>query len=313
MLALVAGVPSLLIPHALPWNTPRAMVRMDEAAPAEAPAEEKKPAASVTIKKPEPKPAEQTIRDLVASGAIEVQSTEAFSKLKKIEQDFDRTQDPAAFKAQLIGSWKLAAASDAFWGVTNSAPKNYQKPLGHVQIFSKPDPMALFSGDKDKLFFMETVEVVGCAMRGVTAMVSIKGGFSVSPELKVAETYTKKVVNEDVVEENGMSLNAWDCIYMTDSLRVCRSSGGAYRVYDKVDEDAAAQEVAKMMGTNIPIDPEAGKEEQQEEEEEYDDPNIPAWQKRIDKADGVKRTKNGTPIRQDGPIGGGPTGPPTSK
>ena len=51
----------------------------------------------------------------------------------------------------------------------------------------------------------------------------------------------------------------------------------------------------------------------EQEEEEWDDPNIPAWQKRIDKADGVKRTKNGTPIRQDGPIGGGPTGPPLSR
>ena len=78
----------------------------------------------------------------------------------------------------------------------------------------------------------------------------------------------------------------------------------------QVEEDAAAEAVAKMMATNVPIDPEAGKDEEEEEEEEYDDPNIPAWQKRIDKADGVKRTKNGTPIRQDGPIGGGPSGPP---
>lgn len=230
MLAIVAGVstPSLLISHVVPWNNnapTRRVVRMDEAASG----------ASVTIKKPEPKPAEEVIRGLVASGAIEVQSTEAVSKLKKIGQDFDSKQDPAAFKEQLIGSWKLAAASDAFWGVTASAPKNYQKPLGHVQIFSKPDPMALFSGDKDKLFFMETVEVVGCAMRGVTAMISLKGGFAVSSDLRVAETYTKKVVNEDVVEENGMTLSAWDCIYMTDSLRVIHSSAsGAYRVYDKV-------------------------------------------------------------------------------
>ena len=173
--------------------------------------------------------------------------------------------------------------------------------------------MALFGGDKDKLFFMESVEVVGDAMRGLTAMISIKGGFSVSPELRVAETYTKKMVDSNVVSEDSMMLNTWDCVYISDTMRVCRTGGGAYRVYDKVGEDEAAQAVAAMSATNIPIDPEAGKEEEEEEEEEWDDPNIPAWQKRIDKADGVKRTKNGTPIRQDGPIGGGPTGPPVSR
>ena len=39
------------------------------------------------------------------------------------------------------------------------------------------------------------------------------------------------------------------------------------------------------------------------EEEGGEPDNRPAWQKRIDDADGVKRTANGTPIRKDGPIG----------
>ena len=42
-------------------------------------------------------------------------------------------------------------------------------------------------------------------------------------------------------------------------------------------------------------------------DDDEDDPNDtrPLWQKRIDKADGIKRTANGTPIINHGPIGGG--------
>jgi len=45
-----------------------------------------------------------------------------------------------------------------------------------------------------------------------------------------------------------------------------------------------------------------GDPQQADEDEDDPDDDRPAWQKRIDKADGIKRTKNGTPIINHGPI-----------
>ena len=64
---------------------------------------------------------------------------------------------------------------------------------------------------------------------------------------------------------------------------------------------AAASTPSILAGTmRSDVDPDAVWPEDAvvEEDEEEDDPNDdrPLWQKRIDKADGIKRTKNGTPI-----------------
>ena len=316
MIALLVVLPSLLLPFAPP---PRASVRLDEAAVAE-PAPTADEDAAAAVAEAAVPTIEDEIRALITSNAIELSSTEAFSKLKEIEKDHGvKGADAAEIKDQLVGSWKLAAASDAFYGVTGNAAQTYTKPLGHVQYFRKPDPMDIFSGNKDKLFFMETVEVIGNALKGTTSTAAIKGGFSISPDLGVVESYTKKEVDGRVVGEELMDLQAWQCVYMSETMRVCRTKGGDYRVYDKVDADAAAAEVARLAGTAVEIDEEAVAAEAAKaaaakkatEEEEYDDPNIPAWQKRIDKLDGTKRTANGTPIVNHGPdrFGGGGGGP----
>ena len=87
-------------------------------------------------------------------------------------------------------------------------------------------------------------------------------------------------------------------------------------------EEAMALDMARLNTQDVAVDPEAvaAYEEElaaaaaaaEESDEDEDDPNDdrPLWQKRIDKADGIKRTKNGTPIINHGPIGGGGGGPP---
>ena len=72
-------------------------------------------------------------------------------------------------------------------------------------------------------------------------------------------------------------------------------------MYERVEPASVQGQIDELRGQEVAVDPEAGVEE--EEAEEEDDPNDdrPAWQKRIDAADGIKRTKNGTPIINYGP------------
>ena len=315
-ISLVVAPSAYLVPFVpTTARATRACVRLDEAAVAATAPEEE---ASVTTEDvvaaaveeeaaPAPPSVEDEIRALASSNAIEFLSSEAVSKLKEIEKDFN-VPDAAALKEQLHGSWQLLSASDAFSGMTGSAQETWQKPLGHVQTFRKPDPMDLFSGDKDKLFFMETTEVVGCAQFGATSTATIKGGFSISDDLGVVESYTKKVLDGMTIFEEGMALNVWEPVYVSESVRVARTKSGDYRVYEKVEPSVAAESIKFYAATKIDIDPDAGPQvTEEEEEEEYDDPNIPEWQKRIDKLDGTKRTKNGTPIINHGTdrFGGG--------
>ena len=106
--------------------------------------------------------------------------------------------------------------------------------------------------------------------------------------------------------------SSWSCSYISDTLRVCKLGDGSRRVYARVEPAAAEAEIKRLGSLAVSIDSdmvmawkmeEAAKKRAQGPGEEEDDPNDnrPMWQKRIDKADGIKRTKNGTPIINHGP------------
>jgi len=180
------------------------------------------------------------------------------AKLAELEKQYDSGQDPAAVKALLHGSWKLVSSTDASVSLTGSAPKSYTKTLGHVQSFRKPDPMDVFSGNKDKLFFMETTEVVANEKVGSSLTACIKGGFEVKPAGAVAEAYTAREVEGLSQEGPFASYNRWTCAYLSEAVRVCRLASGAVRVYEKVDATAAKAEVSRLASALVTIDPEAG-------------------------------------------------------
>mmetsp|Transcript_35486 Transcript_35486/g.60835 ORF Transcript_35486/g.60835 Transcript_35486/m.60835 type:complete len:316 (-) Transcript_35486:270-1217(-) len=315
MLFVALAVQSLLIP--LPRHCPArscGAVCMVAATPAgfdvptetvsDAPSEDPAPATEPTL--------EEQFLAMAAAPDGWADGSGLKAKLAELEKQYDSGQDPAAVKALLHGSWKLVSSTDASVSLTGSAPKSYTKTLGHVQSFRKPDPMDVFSGNKDKLFFMETTEVVANEKVGSSLTACIKGGFEVKPAGAVAEAYTTREVEGLSQEGPFASYNRWTCAYLSEAVRVCRLASGAVRVYEKVDATAAKAEVSRLASALVTIDPEAGADELVEEEEEYDDPNIPAWQKRIDKLDGTKRTKDGTPIINHGPGRFGPStgGPP---
>jgi len=273
----------------------------------EAPAEAVEAPADESLDKYSPE--EQIIRQYAKSwGAGDQQ------KLASVNS-FDVTQDPSAVKAQLIGTWKLLVASEndslREVGLSGAARKHYETVVGHYQTFSKPDPMALFSGKED--FFMIANEVFNNARDGVASQATLKGGFYVGPmghtSLGFSETYTRLEVDGAATGEGSPLINSWDCTFLSDTLRVCRAQSGAMRVYEKVEADAANAELSSLRNAAVTIDPAIAEAEAEaaaaaaELGDDEDDPNDtrPEWQKRIDKADGIKRTKNGTPIINYGP------------
>ena len=246
--------------------------------------------------------------------------------LNKLEGDFGKgEQEPTAIKEQLVGTWKLllTASGDKLLtsGLSGAAkgPK-YGRVASHFQTFKKPDPMAIFGeGGPDAKLFMETTEVSVDTVEGKSDTTSVKGGFSVGRlsggDLDVVEYYSVKVSSGlggvDVREEvDTIKPNSWSCTYVSPSLRVCKLLDGTKRVYAKVDGDEALEEIKRLGGLKVNKDPMAAmaykaelaaKAKKAAPSDDEDDPNDdrPLWQKRIDKADGVKRTKNGTPIRTD--------------
>jgi len=233
---------------------------------------------------------------------------------KLTSMTFDSSQDAANFKSDLVGSWKLLLETgDSNAGVTGCAGPWYSSVLGQTQTFLKPDPMAIFSGNKDALYFMETVEVIANAKEGSATAASVKGGFIISPDLSVIESYTRREHGSHLFPELlPAATNEWSCTYLSSTMRVSLSSeGSSYRVYERVEYSEAEEAVKELLQTSVEVDPEAVAEDVVEEAEEVnpeDDPNDdrPMWQKRIDKADGVKRTAAGTPINNWGP-------PPTTR
>jgi len=251
---------------------------------------------------------EDRIRTMVTSWDAADKESRATMAAQLESMEFDSSQDPAAFKSELIGCWKLLLATgDDDSGVTGCSPQWYSSVLGQAQTFMKPDPMAIFSGNKDSLYFMETVEVIADAKQGSATRASVKGGFTVSPDLSVVESYTRRE-HGSLLEPELLpaASNGWVPTFLGPSIRVSRAADGSMRVYEKVEAAAAETAIRELLKTSVAVDPNAAAEDVVEEPAEIDpedDPNDdrPAWQKRIDKADGIKRTAAGTPINNWGP------------
>lgn len=231
-------------------------------------------------------------------------------KLNQLQADFDPSSDPLVIKEKLLGSWKLLVTGEddetLKVGMSGYAAKGYNTVIGHYQTFRKPDPMDIFNiGGITPL--LETVEVITNKKEGTVAAATIKGGFQVATisndELGCVEMYTKKEFGGQGEVEATFTPKRWQVAYISDTLRICKLLDGSTRVYAKVDESAIADDVKRLTGAEVEIDPDAYLEdevpESEDEEEEDPDDDRPMWQKRIDKADGVKRTKNGTPILTD--------------
>lgn len=303
MVAVLVGLmvtPSLLLtPQMLPRCA--APLRFENALMADG--------VTTTIRAP-PAPTEEEIGEISRAYAAADEATRAstITKLKRVT-GFDANQGAAAFKEQLTGSWQCLAASDGEAGLSGFADKSYLKATGHTQTFKKPDPMDIFAQDKSKLYFMESTEVVANAKDGAVRFASIKGGFTINDALGVIESYTFREF-AGAEQPDGLLFNRWSCNFLSDTLRVCKSDDGAIRVYEKLADEAAAKaHIATLLGETVDVDPEkVWAEDEVANDEPEDDPNDtrPAWQKRIDEADGIKRTANGTPINNFGP-------PPSSR
>jgi hypothetical protein len=243
-----------------------------------------------------PPTSEESLRALAASGKL----TDIASLLKDATgPEFSVPQD-SELRAQLFGSWKLLAASDADASLSGSVGK-WKRGLGHTQTFRKPDPMAIFSGDREALFFMELTEVVADVQKGSSSAATVKGGFEVAAD-GVVESYTRREVAGTVESDDCNLSQSWSCVFLGSSLRVNRLADGGLRVYDRVDAAAAESAIATLRVQNVAVNPIAAKEavKVKVKKPEVVD-NRPAWQKRVDEMDGIKRTANGTPIINHGP------------
>jgi len=248
-----------------------------------------------------------------------------------LEADFDRNQDTAAVKEQLLGSWKLVLAPRAdrlrAHGLAGGAAGQHARLVGHTQTYRKPDPMDILLGNAKKPF-METSEVAIQLVEGSSSTSHVYGGFTVGAlsgggTLDVVEYYSSKAAKagEEPAVVDTIAPNSWTCTHVGPMFRVCKLLDGSTRVYVRVEEEEAVAEMSRLGGLDVAVDAKAKAAWDAEQAakakakaangEEEDDPNDnrPAWQKRIDKADGIKRTKNGTPIINHGPIGGGGGGP----
>ena len=251
------------------------------------------------------------------------------ASVEALEKEFDQAQDPAQLKGQLVGSWKLLVDSDrdgaGDGGLTGAAQKPWQTVVGHFQTFRKPDPMDILNGNLGKTPLLETTEVIVDSKDGKASTAVLKGGFHLG-ELTSEEGLPGVVEYYTSLDDADADLppNRWSCSYLSDTLRVCKSERGskARRVYAKVEADAATAEIARLTGLSVAVDPAAlaaaaaeaaaeAKAKEALDDDDEDDPNDtrPAWQKRVDKADGIKRTKDGTPINNFGPPD---TGRPTA-
>jgi len=308
VLVVTTILPSLLLSPAIRWqlsHSPASLLQMQIAAVEES-------AEVIDVEGaagPKYSDEEQIIRQYAESWSRVDQE-----KLAGMPDAFDTSQESTSVKKQLIGSWKLVAASDADCirsvGLSGRALTRFQSVIGHFQTFAKPDPMDIFTGKSS--FFMTTSEVIADAKIGVTSTVTMKGGFYVGPladtELGVTETYSCVEVDGAAQPGAGMS-NRWDFKFLSDTLRVCRAVDGSLRVYEKLEADVALAELASLRTEEIEIDPEAFMEDEVEvEDEPEDDPNDdrPIWQKRLDEEARKEgryggRTKDGTPINNFGP------------
>jgi len=252
------------------------------------------------------------LRSIISGG-----EDEAMKQLAELEAKFDQTQAPAAIKEMLIGSWKCLVAFDADPLRTSGLaglPANGFAPacrlVGQLQTYRKPDPMDILNGVSDRKL-LETTEVVLDSRTGATSTSTIQGGYTVdrlsSGGIDVVEYYSVREPASDVE----LRPNSWSCAYISPMLRSCKLADGSRRVYARVEAVAAAAAMERLGKLPVKVDPamvaawnaaEAAKQKKGGDEEE-DDPNDnrPMWQKRIDKADGIKRTKNGTPIINHGP------------
>jgi len=258
------------------------------------------------------------------------QSGELKGEVAKLEAEFDQTQEAAAVKDLLIGTWKLVLAPRAdrlrASGLAGKAAGNYARLVGQTQTFRKPDPMDILSGNGKKPF-MEVSEVAINIVDGKSVASSLYGGFTLgalsSGKLDVVEYYANRAEGgAQLTADDGIAPNSWTCAHVGPTFRVCKLVDGSSRVYVRVDEEEAKAEMSRLAGLDVAVDKaakvaweleQAAKAKKSEEPE--DDPNDtrPIWQKRIDKEDGVKRTKNGTPIINHGPVGGGGGGPKLQK
>lgn len=287
--------PSLLLPQipTLPREA-RAVVRMQATAEAVAVIQDEPT-------EPAPLTEEEELRSLALDGA--------FAALGKRLEESAQAKDAAQVRAELFGVWTLVAASDKDASITGSNGK-WKKGRGHFQIFKKPDPMAVFEGG-DALFFMTTAEVVADVKAGTSSIVKVRGGFGVKEGNGVSEQYSRRDVGGVMESDDCRLINSWSCAYVGPTLRICRLADGGLRVYDKVEEVAAEEALVKLRAEPVEVDPAAAAEAVVKKVKKpvvVDD--RPAWQKRIDEADGVKRTANGTPIINHGPIGGGGSSTP---
>eukprot|EP00966_Prymnesium_polylepis_P092712 2146081-Prymnesium_polylepis.1 len=107
--------------------------------------------------------------------------------------------------------------------------------------------------------------------------------------------------------EDARVSNSWTCAHVGETLRVCRLADGGLRVYERVEEQAAEAALVEARALPVEVDPAAAAEakalaaKKVKKAPEVVD-NRPAWQKRVDEADGIKRTANGTPIINHGPM-----------
>ena len=129
--------------------------RLSEASVAE-PAEEIAEApvaveAPATVEAPAAVTPEDEIRSIATKWMAADEGTRIAMLSKLGEFKFDTSPDVAAYKSNLVGSWNLLLASDSQKAVTGCAPEWYSSVLGQTQTFRKPDPMAIFAGNKGAL------------------------------------------------------------------------------------------------------------------------------------------------------------------
>jgi len=204
------------------------------------------------------------MRSVLAGWKDDESRAATVERLSKMEEEHDANgMDAPMVKEALTGCWKLMATTEPDGvlaaGVSGLADSPYALVTAQYQTFRKPDPMDVLTGNT---FFMETSEVVVDVLGGNSSVATARGGFRVEAgssggAQEVTEYYSRLELDGQQAAEVPEEQSRWACVYLSREWRICGLPDGSRRTYAKVDGAAAREEMDRLRGLTVPIDPAA--------------------------------------------------------
>jgi len=219
--------------------------------------------------------------------------------IAELEATFTCPPDEPTLRESLHGFWKLLFTSDATRaaaGLSGCGAPSHKALLSQYQCFTTPKAGSLAPS-------MQTIEVVGDSIVGRSAISALKGDFAITDSAggKVHEVYKRREY-DGAMEYDALPNPHWSTTYLSPSMRVSKEEGGAVCVFAKASAEEAQEEIGRLLEASFGSDGSVADSEGEDGGEGDDlEDDRPLWQRRLDDENGIKRTKNGTPINEWGP------------